>query len=248
MGVEGGAGGEGSAVALVAGGVRGIGLAVARRLQARGDRVHITWRSSAELARERERELAGRVHRADLAEEGAAEELVGRVLERDGRLDWVVCAVGEFARGPLGAAPPELVRTLFASNVDVPLALARAAREPLRASRGALVFFGTAGLAGLRGRRTTAVYSAAKSALVVLARSLALEEAPHGVRVNVLSPGIVPHEHAEPGSFDPDRLARVPLGRPGEPSEVAEAAAWLCSPASSYVTGAELEISGGWSP
>jgi len=80
----------------------------------------------------------------------------------------------------------------------------------------------------------------------VLARSWALEEAPHGVRVNVVAPGVVPHEHASADTLDPALWQHVPMGRPGEPREVADAVAFLCSPASGYMTGTVLEVAGGW--
>ena len=103
-----------------------------------------------------------------------------------------------------------------------------------------------AGLAGLRGRREAAAYAAAKSALCVLVRSWALEEAAHGVRVNLLSPGIVPHADAAAETRDPARAERVPLGRAGTPEEIAAAAAFLLGDGASYCTGVDLEVAGGW--
>src|SRR5438876_445034 len=84
-------------------------------------------------------------------------------------------------------------------------------------ARGHAVFFGTSGLAGFRARRATAAYAAAKSALFVLVKSWALEEAPHGVTVNLVSPGHVPHAGAHPDTLDEERLRAIPLGRPGTP-------------------------------
>lgn len=231
---------------MVTGGVRGLGLATARELARRGDRVHVVWRGSAELAREREAEFPGRLHRADLAEAGQAERVVEALLLCDGRLDHVVHAVGEYETGSLEESTLEVWRRLARSNVESALCVARAALPALRASSGDLVFFGCAGLDSLRGRRTMAMYAAAKSALLVLVRSLALEEGPRGVRVNMVSPGIVPHAHAHPDTSDPALLARIPLGRPGRPEEVAAAVAWLCSPAASYLTGVDLPVAGGW--
>ena len=235
-----------SPVALVTGGVRGLGLATARELAARGSRVHVVWRSSAALARELEPEFGTRLHRADLSVEGAARGLVERVLAIDGRLDQLVHAVGEFAAGRLDELEPGTLRALWSSNVESAAALFAAARPALRANRGAALFFGTAGLSGLRARRGTAAYAAAKSALCVLVRSWALEEAPFGLRVNLVSPGVIPHEHAALETLDPALAARLPFGRPGTPEELARAAAWLVSREASYVTGTELEVTGGW--
>lgn len=238
------------AVALVTGSARGIGLAVARRLAGRGDVVHVVWRSSAEVVPLLEEEFGGRVHRADLESEGEGRRLVEEVLARDGRLDVVVHAVGAFAAGPLEGVDRRGLRRMLSSNVESALELVGAARPALRSAGGeggaSVVLFGCAGLAGLRPRREAAAYAAAKSALVVLARSLALEEAPYGVRVNVVSPGLVPHDGAHPSTSEPERAARVPLGRVGTPEDVAEAVAWLTSPEAAHVTGVDLPVAGGW--
>jgi NAD(P)-dependent dehydrogenase (short-subunit alcohol dehydrogenase family) len=208
--------------------------------------VHIVWRSSESGARRIEREFPGRVHRADLEREDEARALVAAVLEQDGRLDQLVHAVGEFRPGRLDELALADLRALFENNVASSAALFGAARPALRTSRGAALFFGVAGLAGLRGRRVAAAYTAVKSALLVLVRSWSLEEAPHGLRVNMLSPGVIPHEQAAASTLDPELAARVPLGRAGTPAEVARAAAWLLSPEASYVTGTDLEVAGGW--
>ena len=233
-------------VSLVTGSVRGLGLAVARALAARGDRTHVVWRGSGDLAAEREAEFPGRVHAADLARPGAARALVSEVLEQDGRLDHVVHAVGAYTSDPLEATSFEDWRSMLESNLETSIHLGDAVRQALRDSRGTLVFFGCAGLDGLGARHTAAAYCAAKSALLVYARSLALEEAPHGVRVNMISPGLVPHEHAHEETSEPARLAGIPMGRPGRPEEIAEAALWLSSGRSSYTVGADLPVSGGW--
>jgi NAD(P)-dependent dehydrogenase (short-subunit alcohol dehydrogenase family) len=107
-----------------------------------------------------------------------------------------------------------------------------------------MLFFGTAGLAGLGARAKTAAYGAAKSALLVLVRSLAKEEAPHGVRVNMISPGIVPHDGAHASTLDEDLQARIPLGRAGTPEEIAEGVHFLTT--ARQVTGQDLGIDGGW--
>lgn len=233
-------------ITLVTGSVRGIGLAVARRLRARGELVHIVYRSSHELARALEPEFAPRIHRADLSVERDAQRLIAEVLELDGQLDHVIHAVGEYASGPLEQLSLADLRRLLQSNVESAFLLVGAARSALRRTRGNVVLFGCAGLEGLRGRREVAAYGAAKSALLVLARSWALEEAAHGVRVNVVSPGLVPHAHAADDTLDPARALRIPFGRAGTPEEVAEAVAFLCSDQASYTTGTDLTVAGGW--
>lgn len=233
-------------VVLVSGAVRGLGLAVARRLARSGARVHVTWRSSASRAEVLVPEFEGRVHRADLEDEDEARALVESVLEKDGRLDTFVHAVGEYSSGPLATTGAAEVRRLLENNVLSAVHAFDAAREPLRETRGAALFFGVAGLDGLRGRRESAAYAAAKSALLVLVRSWALEEAPHGVRVNLLSPGMIPHDGANPETSDPARIARIPMGFAGTPEDVAAAAEFLLSDDAKHVTGVDLPVAGGW--
>jgi len=233
-------------VALVTGSARGLGLAVARHLQARGEHVHVVWRSESEAARALRDEFGARAHRADLLEARQAETLVQAVLAAEGRLDHAVHAVGEYVSGPLEKTSAADLRRMLASNVESAFAFLGAVRPALRAARGRAVFFGTSGLDGLRARRETAAYAAAKSALLVLVKSWAVEEAPHGVTVNLVSPGHVPHAHAHPDTLDEQRLARIPLGRPGRPEDVARAVAFLCSDDAAYTTGTELLVSGGW--
>lgn len=233
-------------VALVLGSARGLGLAVARRLAGDGARVHVVYRTSSQAVLALEQEFAGRVHRADALEPGDVQRLLGELLEQDGRLDTLVHAVGEYATGPLeGFALAEL-RRMFASNVESAFVVLEACRPALRSSSGSALFFGCSGNGHARAWRETAAYAAAKTALLTLVRSWAVEEARHGVRVNMVSPGHIPHEHAAPDTNDPMLWKRIPMGVPGAPEDVAEAAAWLASPAARYVTGVNLEVAGGW--
>lgn len=235
-----------TSVSLITGSARGLGLAAARRLAARGDRVHVVYRSDGPAVRALEQEFAGCVHQGDMERAEDVERVVREVLTRERRLDHAVHAVGEYEAGPLTELDPADLHRLLVNNVESAFLLARAVRAALRESKGSLVFFACAGLEGLRARRDCAAYAAAKSAVVVLARSLAVEEAPHGVRVNLVSPGMVPHEHAAADTLDPAMHRKIPLGRPGKPEEVAEAIAFLTSPAASYVTGSNIELGGGF--
>ncbi len=237
---------EGARVALVTGSARGLGLAVARHLRERGERVHVVWRTEGGTARALRAEFGERAHRADLTRAADAGRLASEVLAADGRLDHAVHSVGEYVSASLEETGAADLRRMLASNVESAFLFFEAVRPALRASRGRAVFFGTSGLAGFRARRKTAAYAAAKSALLVLVKSWALEEAPHGVTVNLVSPGHVPHEHAHADTLDGERLEKIPLGRPGTPEDVARAVAFLCSEEAAYTTGTELLVSGGW--
>ena len=235
-----------AAVSLVTGSARGLGLAVARHLRERGDDVHVVWRTDDDRARLLREEFGDRAHRADLTDAADVERLMGDVAERSGGLDHLVHAVGEYVSAPLEETSSADLERMLASNTVSAFRLFAAARPHLRARRGDAVFFGQSGLAGFRARRITAAYSAAKSALFVLVRSWAQEEAPHGVRVNLVSPGHVPHDAAHPDTLDDARLAAIPLGRPGEPEDIARAVLFLTSSEAAYTTGTNLEVTGGW--
>ena len=235
---------EGARVSVVTGGVRGIGLAVARALRDRGDVVHITFRSSRERAGSLESEFPGRIHQVDFGSEQQTSDLFAQVGSMDMRIDHVIHAVGDYETG--SASTADVVARMWQSNVQTAMHVASAACPELRKSKGSLVLFGCAGLAGLGPRRDSAAYAAAKSALVVLMKSLATEQAPFGARVNMISPGLIPHDAAHAGTLAPELLAKIPMGRPGTPEEVAAAALWLTSGESSYTTGADIPVSGGW--
>jgi NAD(P)-dependent dehydrogenase (short-subunit alcohol dehydrogenase family) len=211
--------------------------------------VHVVWRSSEERVPALAERFPSRVHRADLCDEGAALALINEVLAVDGELQHVIHAVGDYAEAPLSEMDSSALRRLFESNLFSAFSVAEASRSALRAGAAnahdaTLTFFGTAGLDGLRARTQTAAYAAAKSALLVLVRSLAKEEAEHGVRVNMVSPGIIPHDAAHSSTLDPLLQAKIPLGRPGTPSEIAAGVHFLTT--SRQVTGQDLGIDGGW--
>ena len=231
-------------VALVSGGVRGLGLATARLLAESGMQVHITYCSSSDRAAKLEAEFPGRVHQVDLVQPDGAVRLTEQIQTMDGRLDAVVHSVGKYGTG--GASDAVLLARMWQSNVVTTMNVADATRGSIEASAGSMVFFGCAGLAGLGPRKNSAAYAAAKSALLVLTKSLATELAPSGARVNMISPGLIPHDAAHAGTLEPELLAKIPMGRPGLPNEVAAAAAFLTSNAASYITGADIPVSGGW--
>ena len=233
-------------VALITGGNQGIGFGVARLLHTEGWRVHVTARQEAQRA-DLERALAvGRVHVGDLTSAEDAARIVGEVAAAEGRLDAVVHSVGPYLTAPLSETTPAMFETIFQGNLMTAVHVVEAAREHLRASSGAYVFFGCSGLERWRARTVTTAYISAKAALLVFMRGLALQEAPYGVRANMISPGFVPHGGAAPDTLSPELQAKIPQGRPARMEEVAGTARWLICEESAHMIGQNLEVSGGW--
>ena len=229
-------------VVLVTGAGRGIGLGVAKELSARGWRTHVVGRGAA--TPELVQRFPGRAHQADVTRSPDCRALIEAVLARDGRVDAVVHAVGEYVAGPLEDIAAADMRRMLDSNFLSAFHLAEAGRAAVRATMGAWVFFGCSGVESLRARRDAAAYVVAKTALLSFVRSFALDEARWGVRANMVSPGLVPHADA---SADTHQLAaRVPIGRPGTVEDLAGAVAWLLSAEASHVTGQNLDVAGGW--
>jgi len=154
------------------------------------------------------------------------------------------------AARPVEQIPPAEWRRLLDVNVTGAFLVAQAAIPHLRRARGAAVMIasraGRTGYAALNASPTgtKAHYAASKAALLSLVKSLAIELAPDGVRVNAVVPGSIEGQMI-PRERWPELAARIPLGRLGTPAEVAEAVQWLCSNAARYVTGHALDVNGG---
>lgn len=230
---------------LITGGTRGIGRAVAEAFTAAGALVCVSARDAGEVARTAE-ELGGVGLAGDVTDPDHLRELTACALDAFGRIDVVVNnAATNQPYGPLMEADPDAWRTAFTVNVEAPLRLVQCVwRAWMREHGGAVVNVCTEG-AGHVGPNVGA-YSTSKAALLHLTQQLAGELAP-GVRVNSVSPGLVRTEMArfvwEPG--EAELAAGLPLGRIGEPSDIARAVLWLASDQAEWITGAELLVDGG---
>jgi pteridine reductase len=235
-------------VALITGGARRLGAAIARRLHAAGATVAIHYRSSATEAAALVAELQStRVASAaafagDLLDTDALRAIVDDVHRRFGRLDVLVNNASSFYATPLGSITPEQFDDLVGTNLKAPLLLAQAAAPALRRSRGLIL--NLADIHGQRPLRDHAVYSAAKAGLIMLTRSLARELGPE-VRVNAIAPGpVLWPEHGLPEDLQAEIVGKTALGRSGSPEDVASAAYFFAAEAP-YVTGQVLAVDGG---
>jgi pteridine reductase len=237
-----------SKVALVTGAARRVGAAIARRLHAAGANVVLHYRGAESEAAQLEKELnaarAGSAMkvRGDLLALVAPKALVDATLQRFARLDILVNNASAFYPTAVGQIELSHWEELIGSNLRAPLFLSQAAAPRLALAGGVIV--NIADIHAERPLKGYVVYSVAKSGLVALTRSLALELAP-GVRVNAVAPGAI--AWPEDGQFDPGERERIvattPLRRTGNADEIAQAVHFLCT--APFVTGQVLAVDGG---
>ncbi|MES1975638.1 MAG: SDR family NAD(P)-dependent oxidoreductase [Pseudomonadota bacterium] len=236
-------------VAVVTGGGAGIGEAIVLRLVEEGARVAFCDRDAG--AGESLAHIlgdAGWFQQLDVADAGALTRFIDYAAAWGGGLDILCSNAGMSGRGTTEETDLDTWRAVMAVNVESVFVGARAALPHLaRSKHGAIV--NTASTAGLGGYAGMAAYSTSKGAVVNYTRSLALDCAPRGIRVNAVAPGLVETAMTEVHRSDPDRRARmlasIPLARAAAASEIAAAVAFLASDDASYVTGMILAVDGG---
>ncbi len=239
-------------VAIVTGGASGMGAATARLLAARGASVVVVDRN-AQGAGEVAAEISGSARPGDVGSSAFCDDLVGETVSAQGRLDVVVNAAGVIVRAPAHETTDDEWERIFGVNVDGVFYMSRAAvRVMAAAGRGVIVNFGS--IWGDVGSDGHAAYAATKGAVHQLTRSMALEHARDGVRVNAVAPGeirtpmLASERETPPSDEELQRLAdeTVPMGRLGDPVEVAEVVAFLASDAASYMTGSIVTVDAGY--
>jgi NAD(P)-dependent dehydrogenase (short-subunit alcohol dehydrogenase family) len=241
-------------VVIVTGGSQGIGAAIAKATGAAGYKVALTYQSNQAMAEKVAAEIGNGALaiKAEMADEASILSLFRTVDDKLGRLTALVNNAG--TPGPvckIDAVTAAIIDTVLAVNVRAPfLAIREAARRMAtdQGGAGGAIVNISSRAAELGGAGEWIHYAASKGALDSLTIGAAKELAPRGIRVNAVSPGLIQTDlHARAGA--PDRLARmvggVPMARIGTADEVADAVVYLLSPASSYITGVILPISGG---
>ena len=238
-------------VAVVTGGNSGIGLATARRFAAEGAHVFITGRRQAELeaaVKQMGNQATG--VQGDVANLKDLDSLYAEVRRRQGRIDILFANAGSAELGPLGAITEEHFDRIFGVNVKGLLFTVQKALPLFRAG-GSIIL--NASIVASKGMEAFSVYSATKAAVRSFARTWTVDLKGRGIRVNAISPGPIDTpgfnglgptgEQIE--EFKKNMIATVPMGRMGDPDEIAKAVLFLASDDSSYVTGAELFVDGG---
>jgi NAD(P)-dependent dehydrogenase (short-subunit alcohol dehydrogenase family) len=240
--------------ALVTGGSKGLGLAMARTLAQAGANVFIAARHAEELREALASLTAGTRARggwavADMARRDQVEGLARRAAETIGPIDILVNNAGINRVAPVDQVEDLDWDHVLAVNLTAPLVLSRALAGPMK-QRGWGRIIHISSVFGTVSRAGRNAYSATKAGLIGLTHSMALELAPHGVTVNAILPG--PFETPLTAALHPDPSQkqwftdRVPMGRWGRPEELAGPLLLLASDAGSYITGTTLAVDGGW--
>jgi 3-oxoacyl-[acyl-carrier protein] reductase len=229
-------------VALVTGGSRGIGRAIALELGRAGADVVVGYRTGREGAEAVASEIGGRAVEADVSDPESAKALVGAA----GDLDILVNNAGLTRDGVLARMSDDDWRTVLETNLSSVFYTCRAAARPMMRRRGGSIV-NVSSIVGVHGNFGQTNYAASKAGIIGFTKSLARELGSRNVRANVVAPGYVRSQLTDvlPEGATEAMLANTPLGRLGDPADVAGAVRFLCSDNAAFVTGAVLLVDGG---
>jgi NAD(P)-dependent dehydrogenase (short-subunit alcohol dehydrogenase family) len=234
-------------VAVVTGASSGIGAGIAQAMSDAGARVVATARDEERLRACAESLGEHHILVADLEDDDAPRRIVAETIDAFGALNVLVHSAGVFWPSPFAEAPLEEFDQQFRVNVRAPYALTQAALPHLQPD-GAVVFVSS--IAGRVGFPNSTAYCGTKGAVELMTKSLALELAPLGVRVNAIAPGNV-HTPMNDSFFESEKyeramIERTPFGRVGVVEDIAPVAVFLASDAARYIHGESILVDGGW--
>lgn len=240
----------GSKVVLVTGGSRGIGAGMVRRFAAEGFRVAIACRSGKQAADKVLGEITaaggqGIVVTGDVAKPEDAKAMVAQVVTQFGTIDVLVNCAGIAEYRPFEATDPALFHATFDTNVYGTVAMIQAVLPHMPAPGGRIINFSSA--LATRPIPGASIYAASKAAVAALSHALAKEFGPRGITVNAIAPGVIETEMTAGilAERSASILAMTPLGRIGQPDDIAGIALFLASPDANWVTGRTIIADGG---
>jgi 3-oxoacyl-[acyl-carrier protein] reductase len=238
-------------IAVITGGARGIGRAIALDLAARKWRVAICYRTSEKEAADTAREIATRggeplAIRCDVSDPAAARNLILQVEQSWGQIDALINCAGPYHRLNLLDETPAGWNEMFDHNLHPIFYLAHAAAPGMKARKqGRIINFSMANADQMIAQPEVTAHYIAKAGVLILTRTLAKLLAPHGITVNAISPGFI-----DSGSAPAEELAgiakKIPAGYVGEVKDTVAAVKFLLSDEARYVTGTNIHVSGGW--
>jgi NAD(P)-dependent dehydrogenase (short-subunit alcohol dehydrogenase family) len=235
-------------VALVTGGTRGIGLAISNRLAGRGARIAVGYSHDAEAAKRflEAHGDTGSIHQGNIGIAADCKRVIGEVLEQHGRLDILVNNAGITIDRTVRKMSPEEWDRVVQVNLSGAFYLSRSVLQHML-DRGYGRIVNISSVIGEKGNIGQANYAAAKSGLFGLTMSLAQETARRGITVNSVAPGFIATEMvaAMPSEALERVIGQIPVGRLGEPDEIARVVEFLADPDSGYITGEVYGINGG---
>lgn len=234
---------------IVTGAGSGIGAAVARRFVAEGGNVAVFGRDGGKLTDALsdcpQQQLL--IVQGDVSKDADVKRLVSETVARFGRLDVLVNNAGVADMGKITETTDEMWRNTMSINVDGVFYCIRAAMPHLIQSKGSVI--NTSSVSGIGGDNNMAVYTATKGAISNLTRSMAIDHGPDGVRINAICPALTVTDLTQDMVANPKIMAafkaRIPLGRPAEPDDIAGAFLFLASDDARFITGVNLPVDGG---
>jgi 3-oxoacyl-[acyl-carrier protein] reductase len=237
-------------IAVVTGGSRGIGAAIARRLAADGASVAVVYNNSREAADAvvqgiRRAGGSAAAFQAQAADEASVEAMMRQAVAEFGRIDLLVNAAGIFSGAPVGEIDRQSFHDQFAVNTWGIIAATQAALPYFPSNGGAIVNVSSS--LGVRPLAGATVYSASKAAVDNLTLGCAMELGPRGIRVNAVAPAVTRTDMTAglPEEMLQDERRQTPLGRLAEPEDIADAVAFLCSEDARWITGRSILVDGG---